>query len=126
MKKILALILMAAMALGATASAAGLDFGVILPTREETRWLGDEAKFQAAIEEGGYDALILFSQKDSATEKANVETLISRGAKVIVLWRVRRGGGRGGGGDGGGGRHSGHRLRSHHHRDGQVELLYDL
>lgn len=85
MKKILALILMAAMALGATASAAGLDFGVILPTREETRWLGDEAKFQAAIEEGGYDALILFSQKDSATEKANVETLISRGAKVIVL-----------------------------------------
>jgi putative multiple sugar transport system substrate-binding protein len=85
MKKCIALVLLVIFALAGTASAAGLDFGVVLPTREETRWLGDEADFLAAIEEHGYSAQILFSQKDSATEKANVETLISKGAKAIVL-----------------------------------------
>jgi putative multiple sugar transport system substrate-binding protein len=85
MKKCIALVLLVVFALAGSASAAGLDFGVVLPTREETRWLGDEADFLAAIAEGGYDAQVLFSQKDSSTEKANVETLISRGAKAIVL-----------------------------------------
>ena len=59
--------------------------GIVLPTKEETRWLGDEAKFLKAIEEKGYNAEILFSENSSATEKTNVETLITKGAKVIVL-----------------------------------------
>jgi len=59
--------------------------GIILPTREETRWLGDEAKFKKIIEEKGYNAEILFSERSSAIEKTNVETLIAKGAKVIVL-----------------------------------------
>ena len=59
--------------------------GIVLPTKEETRWLGDEAKFLKVIEEQGYNAEILFSENSSATEKTNVETLITKGAKVIVL-----------------------------------------
>ena len=62
-----------------------LDIGIVLPTKEESRWLGDEAKFLAEIEERGYNAEILFSQNSSATEKTNVETFISKGVKVIVL-----------------------------------------
>jgi len=65
--------------------AATVDVGVVLPTREESRWLGDEAKFIKAIEEGGYNARILFSEANSATEKTNVETLLGLGAKTIVL-----------------------------------------
>jgi putative multiple sugar transport system substrate-binding protein len=68
-----------------TSIAAAVDIGIILPTREETRWLGDEAKFLKTIEEGKYDARILFSEKSSAIEKTNVETLLSLGAKTIVL-----------------------------------------
>jgi putative multiple sugar transport system substrate-binding protein len=59
--------------------------GIVLPTKQETRWLGDEAKFKKIIEEKGYNAEILFSQNSSAIEKTNVETLISKGAKVIIL-----------------------------------------
>lgn len=63
----------------------GLDIGIVLPTKEESRWLGDEAMFLAAIEAKGYNTEILFSQNSSATEKTNVETFITKGAKVIVL-----------------------------------------
>lgn len=59
--------------------------GIVLPTKEETRWLGDEAMFKKIIAEKGYNAEILFSENSSATEKTNVETLITKGAKVIVL-----------------------------------------
>jgi putative multiple sugar transport system substrate-binding protein len=53
--------------------------GVILPTKDEPRWLQDQAVFQKA----GWDPL--FSQGDSAKEKANVEALISQGVKVIII-----------------------------------------
>lgn len=63
----------------------GLDVGIVLPTKEESRWLGDEAKFKSQIAERGYNAEFLFSQNSSAIEKTNVETLITKGAKVIIL-----------------------------------------
>src|SRR5688500_2350047 len=63
----------------------GIDIGIVLPTKQESRWLGDEAKFRKAIEEKKLNAEILFSQNSSAIEKTNVESLISMGAKVIVL-----------------------------------------
>ena len=59
--------------------AATVPVGIVLPTKDEPRWLQDLAVFQKA----GYDAL--FSQGDSAKEKANVETLISQGIKVLII-----------------------------------------
>lgn len=59
--------------------------GIILPTKEESRWLNDQKYFDEIFGEAGYNYEILFSQGNSATEKTNVETLISKGAKVIVL-----------------------------------------
>src|SRR5512143_2893892 len=53
--------------------------GVVLPTKDEPRWLQDQAVFQKA----GWEPL--FSQGSSATEKANVESLISQGVKVIII-----------------------------------------
>ncbi|HJS28273.1 MAG TPA: sugar-binding protein, partial [Anaerolineales bacterium] len=65
--------------------AESISVGVILPTTEEPRWLQDEARFQEAFEAAGYDVQILYSDGDSAKERANVETLISQGVQVIIL-----------------------------------------
>jgi putative multiple sugar transport system substrate-binding protein len=63
-------------------------FGIILPTKDEERWTQDQTRFQDALKKGGYNAQILFSEKDSAKEKANVEALISQGVKAIILCPV--------------------------------------
>jgi putative multiple sugar transport system substrate-binding protein len=67
------------------APAVGGKVGVVLPTKEEPRWLQDEARFKEAFEAAGYDVQILFSDGDSAKERTNVETLISQGVSVIVI-----------------------------------------
>ncbi len=59
--------------------------GIVLPTKDEPRWLQDEARFLEALTAAGYEVEILFSQGDSAKEKANVEALISKGIKVLIL-----------------------------------------
>ncbi|NDL67148.1 sugar ABC transporter substrate-binding protein [Anaerotalea alkaliphila] len=67
------------------AGGSGLAIGIVLPTKEEPRWVQDEARFKAALEGTGYSAEILFSQGDSAREKQNVETLIAKGIKVLII-----------------------------------------
>ncbi|MCB8984570.1 MAG: sugar-binding protein [Ardenticatenaceae bacterium] len=59
--------------------------GIVLPTKDEPRWVQDETRFQEALTAAGYDVEILFSQGDSAKEKANVEDLITKGVKVIII-----------------------------------------
>jgi putative multiple sugar transport system substrate-binding protein len=59
--------------------------GVVLPTKDEPRWIQDQTRFQDAFKKLGYNVQILFSQGDSAKEKANVESLISSGVKVIIM-----------------------------------------
>jgi putative multiple sugar transport system substrate-binding protein len=62
-----------------------LAIGVILPTKDEPRWVQDQGWFQDAFNRAGYSVQVLFSQGDSAKEKANVESLIANGVKVIIL-----------------------------------------
>lgn len=62
-----------------------LAVGIILPTKDEPRWIQDETRFQEALTAAGYNVEILFSQGDSAKEKANVEALISKGVKVLII-----------------------------------------
>ena len=62
-----------------------LAVGIVLPTKDEPRWIQDQTRFEAALQEAGYDVEILFSQADSAKEKANVEALITKGVKVIII-----------------------------------------
>ena len=50
-----------------------MSVGVILPTKDEERWTQDETRFHDAFTKAGYNVQILFSEKDSAKEKANVE-----------------------------------------------------
>jgi|SRR5579859_273831 len=66
-------------------AAATLNVGIVLPTKDEPRWIQDQTRFQDALSKAGYNVQILFSQGDSAKEKANVEALISQGIKVLII-----------------------------------------
>ncbi|MFW6068874.1 MAG: sugar-binding protein, partial [Chloroflexota bacterium] len=59
--------------------------GVVLPTRDEPRWIQDEARFQEAFDAAGVEVEILFSEGDSSRELANVQDLITRGVEVIII-----------------------------------------
>ncbi len=59
--------------------------GIVLPTKDEPRWIQDEARFKELLGTAGVPVEILFSQGDSAKEKANVESLLTKGVKVIIL-----------------------------------------
>ncbi len=62
-----------------------LAVGIVLPTKDEPRWIQDETRFKDALTAAGYEAEILFSQGDSAKEKANVESLVTKGVKVLII-----------------------------------------
>lgn len=66
-------------------AASQLAVGIVLPTRDEPRWIQDETRFKDALSQAGYQVEILFSQGDSAREKANVESLITKGVKVLII-----------------------------------------
>lgn len=62
-----------------------VDVGIVLPTKDEPRWVQDEQRFKDAISDTDYTTEILFSQGSSAKEKENVETLINKGIKVLII-----------------------------------------
>jgi len=62
-----------------------LAVGIVLPTKDEPRWIQDETRFREALTKAGYDVEILFSQGSSAKEKENVEALITKGIKVLII-----------------------------------------
>ena len=88
MKKLVSLLLVLVMVLGLCVGCGAkdeLDIGIVLPTKDEDRWLADEAKFLELIAEKGYKAEIMYSQADPAIEKSNVEALIEKGVKVLLI-----------------------------------------
>jgi putative multiple sugar transport system substrate-binding protein len=69
---------------GAAPAVSG-SVGIVLPTKDEPRWIQDETRFKDALTAAGYEVEILFSQGDSAKELANVESLIAKGIKVLII-----------------------------------------
>jgi putative multiple sugar transport system substrate-binding protein len=62
-----------------------LAVGIVLPTKDEPRWIQDEARFRDALKAAGYEVEILFSQGSSAKEKENVEALLTKGIQVLII-----------------------------------------
>ena len=62
-----------------------VQVGIVLPTKDEPRWLQNQAQFESILDEAGFTNQVLFSQGSSATEKTNVETLISQGIDVLII-----------------------------------------
>ena len=69
----------------AAQAASKVAVGIVLPTQDEPRWIQDQARFQAAFKAAGYDVEILFSQGDPTRQKANVEALLAKGIKVLII-----------------------------------------
>jgi len=81
-------LLLTVMLLTSILSACGankVEIGIVLPTKDETRWVQDEERFKAALEGSKYKTEILFSQGSSAKEKENVDALIAKGIKVLII-----------------------------------------
>lgn len=70
---------------GGEAASGDVQVGIVLPTKDEPRWLQDQAQFEAILGDSGFTNQVLFSQGSSATEKTNVETLISQGIDVLII-----------------------------------------
>jgi ABC-type sugar transport system ATPase subunit len=68
-----------------TTPSANITVGIVLPTKDEPRWIQDQARFQEAFKAAGYNVEILFSQSDSAKENANVKSLLAKGIKVLII-----------------------------------------
>lgn len=66
-------------------AAGAVQVGIVLPTKDEPRWLQDQAQFESILSDAGFTNQVLFSQGSSATEKTNVETLISQGISVLII-----------------------------------------
>lgn len=62
-----------------------VDVGVVLPTNAEPRWVQDETRFREALKNTKYSVEILFSQGLPAKERENVEALIAKGIKVLII-----------------------------------------
>src|ERR1700752_2097436 len=68
-----------------TEAPSALGVGIVLPTKNEPRWIQDETRFRDALTAAGYDVEILFSEGDSAKERTNVDSLITKGVKVLII-----------------------------------------
>ena len=74
-----------AAACGNSGSGGQVSVGIVLPTKDEPRWVQDEQRFKDALSGTKYTTEILFSQGSSAKEKENVETLINKGIQVLII-----------------------------------------
>lgn len=70
---------------GGAEASGNVQVGIVLPTKDEPRWLQDQAQFETILGDAGFTNQVLFSQGSSATEKTNVETLISQGIDVLII-----------------------------------------
>jgi putative multiple sugar transport system substrate-binding protein len=70
---------------GCNKSGGEVSVGIVLPTKDEPRWVQDEKRFKDALKGTDYSTEILFSQGSSAKEKENVQTLINKGIKVLII-----------------------------------------
>ena len=89
MKKITKVVL-AACAFAAVSSSAfaakkaKTEVGIVLPTKDEPRWIQDETSFTNLLKNNA-SVEVLFSQGDSNKEKQNVEALLTKGIKVLII-----------------------------------------
>ncbi|MDR7074339.1 sugar ABC transporter substrate-binding protein [Fictibacillus barbaricus] len=81
----LAVVMVMLVAAGCSDSKSKVSVGIVLPTKDEPRWVQDEQRFKDALKGTDYTTEILFSQGSSAKEKENVETLINKGIDVLII-----------------------------------------
>ena len=85
--KVLAASLAMGLAFGTTVANAqdkGL-VGVAMPTKSSTRWIADGNSMVAALAAKGYKADLQYAEDDIPNQLAQIENMITKGAKVLVI-----------------------------------------
>ncbi|SDF39096.1 putative multiple sugar transport system substrate-binding protein [Fontibacillus panacisegetis] len=82
---LLVVMMLAALVSACNGGSSKVDVGIVLPTKDEPRWVQDEQRFRDALKETKYSTEILFSQGSSAKEKENVDALVAKGIKVLII-----------------------------------------
>ncbi|MDR7307574.1 multiple monosaccharide ABC transporter substrate-binding protein [Rhodoferax saidenbachensis] len=59
--------------------------GVAMPTKSSTRWISDGNSMVAALAAKGYKADLQFAEDDIPNQLAQIENMITKGAKVLVI-----------------------------------------
>jgi len=86
MKKILAMLLVAMLALSCVAALAeGELVGVSMPTKDLQRWNQDGAYMEEKLKEAGYEVELQFASNDVPTQLNQIETMIDNGCQVVVI-----------------------------------------
>jgi putative multiple sugar transport system substrate-binding protein len=74
------------MVAGVAFAASGKELvGVVMPTRSEERWNKDGAAVKEGLEKLGYSVDLQFSDDDIPTQVRQIEDLITKGVKVLVI-----------------------------------------
>lgn len=100
-KKLLSLVLVAAMVLSVTAcstettestsssgttdSSSGTVVGVSMPTQDLQRWNQDGDNMKSELEAAGYTVEMQYASNDTATQVSQIETMIANGCDVLVI-----------------------------------------
>ena len=88
MKKIIAILLAAAVTLGLVGCKGGSSatkVGVSMPTKDLQRWNQDGANMKAQLEKAGYTVDLQYAANDIPTQVSQVENMITGGCKVLVI-----------------------------------------
>ena len=73
-------------ATGCSSSGSGEDLiGISMPTKDLERWEKDGNAMVKAAEEKGYDVDIQYANNDVSEQVAQIENMITKGAKVIII-----------------------------------------
>lgn len=87
-KKVLALLVVLSMlfTLAACGGGKGKNYiGISMPTKSSERWIKDGETMKKLLEDKGYTADLQFAEDDIPTQKAQIENMITKGAKVLII-----------------------------------------
>ncbi len=90
MKRIMSIVLMMVLIVGVIgitgcAKASSNLVGVAMPTKSLQRWNQDGANMESELKEAGYDVALEYAENKVETQVSQIENMITKGAKVIVV-----------------------------------------
>ena len=68
--------------------AAGGYIGISMPTQSSERWIKDGNTMKEILEERGYTVDLQYAEDDIPTQKSQIENMITKGAKALVIAAV--------------------------------------
>jgi len=84
MKKLLALLVASIMVFSVATAFADL-IGISMPTQSSERWIKDGNTMKDILEGMGYDVDLQYAEDDIPTQMAQIEAMLTKGAKVLVI-----------------------------------------